>query len=433
MKCLHFAPGYSPRGLAVLAVGLLAILRVPAQTWVDAGLTNARWQAVAASANGSKLAAVYYAPGDFNSIVGGIWISTNAGVAWTKTSAPSTAWTSIAMSADGSRLIAGTENINPNPPGSWLCLSQDSGQTWTTNGLSGRPCHAVASSADGSVLAALSYGIYISTNSGVAWQLHGTNASLLQPATMATSIAMSADGTKMMTLGTSGLLVSTNSGTGWMTNGNTWMLAGQLACSADGATWFALKGSSLYVSTNLGVSWITNNVPDPSVHSLAVSADGTQLALVTAPSTHGSFPLDPVSPLNGPIYTSSDSGVTWASNNVPGQHWAAVACSADGNRLIAVGYSMLINSNLYDGRLWLGQTPPTLAMHLVSSGDHLTLSWTIPSTGLGMQESSDLASWTDLTNSPTVHLPNLRQQIELPVAPGGHFYRLKTAAAPSPE
>jgi hypothetical protein len=55
---------------------------------------------------------------------------------------------------------------------------------------------------------------------------------------------------------------------------------------------------------------------------VACSADGTKLVVANYQA--------------GPIYTSTNSGMTWATNSVPGQDWKSVATSADGSEFLAV-------------------------------------------------------------------------------------------------
>jgi hypothetical protein len=43
-----------------------------------------------------------------------------------------------------------------------------------------------------------------------------------------------------------------------------------------------------------------------------------------------------------------------------------------------------------------------------------------------MQQSSDLGSWTDVTNPPVLNLTNLQNEVTLPMHAGSGFYRLKT-------
>ncbi len=43
-----------------------------------------------------------------------------------------------------------------------------------------------------------------------------------------------------------------------------------------------------------------------------------------------------------------------------------------------------------------------------------------------LQQSSDLASWSAVTNAPQLHITNLQNQIALPISGAQTFYRLKT-------
>ena len=54
------------------------------------------------------------------------------------------------------------------------------------------------------------------------------------------------------------------------------------------------------------------NAPIEYWNAIASLADGTKLVAAANPSGFGIT-------TPGPIYTSSDSGVTWVSNNVPGK------------------------------------------------------------------------------------------------------------------
>jgi len=83
----------------------------------------------------------------------------------------------------------------------------------------------------------------------------------------------------------------------------------------------------IYTSTNSGLTWQTNNVPKNYWTSVASSSDGKHL-VATIGQSGGT--------VKGPIYTSSDSGATWiASASAPITNWLCVASSADGTRLVA--------------------------------------------------------------------------------------------------
>ncbi len=122
-------------------------------------------------------------------------------------------------------------------------------------------------------------------------------------------------------------------------------------------------------------------------------------------------------PQGGLIYTSTNSGATWKSNNVPSLSWRAVASSADGCKLVAVA----------DGGIYTWQTTPHPVLNVTQSGASLVLSWIIPSQPFVLQENADLAAthWTDVAGAPVLNLTNLQHQVTLPLSAACRFYRLR--------
>jgi len=85
----------------------------------------------------------------------------------------------------------------------------------------------------------------------------------------------------------------------------------------------AVLNGQIYTSTDSGVTW-TPRESSRGWQSVASSADGTKLVAVEEAGQNG-----------GRIYTSTDSGVSWTpreSNRI----WTSVASSADGFKLVAV-------------------------------------------------------------------------------------------------
>jgi len=113
------------------------------------------WEALASSADGTKLAAAEYN--------GMIYTSTDGGATWTARGGANRYWTAITMSADGSKLAAAEVNGK-------IYTSEDGGATLTARG-SDRAWSSVAMSADGKVLLAGVLGdrLYYSEDSGVTW------------------------------------------------------------------------------------------------------------------------------------------------------------------------------------------------------------------------------------------------------------------------
>ena len=361
-----------------------------AQTWTQTGAPNGYWYSIACSADGSKLIAGTY---------GQIYTSTNRGQIWATNNSPSAfLWTSVASSADGSKLIAAAGFPMSGP----VYTSMDSGQTWISNNLPSKMWHFVVSSANGTKLAAGAQGyltnkgaIYISTNSGADWQFSSSNDWY--------SAAASASGNFIVGISGNQILTSTNWGLTWgMTSapGTNWIT---VVCSADGRTIVAaVYEGPVYISTDSGATWTQTVAPiSSSSSSVASSADGTKLLAIEL----------------GLIFVSTNTGVTWSSTS-PNKQWYALASSADGCEWVA--------TTIPNGGIWTAQTPPSPQLDLAPSGSNLTASWIIPSTSFVLQQSSDLVSWADLTNAPTLNLTDLQDEVVLSPTNSSGFFRLKT-------
>jgi photosystem II stability/assembly factor-like uncharacterized protein len=134
---------------------------------------NTNWQAVACSADKTKLVAVVNG--------GPIYISTNGGTAWMPSSAPSTNWQAVACSADGTKLIAAVKN---GP----IYTSMDAGVTWISNSIPSSFWAGVGSSADGNKLVAA-----VSANFALSpiYTLQSTPAPRLNLKSLLSNVALS--------------------------------------------------------------------------------------------------------------------------------------------------------------------------------------------------------------------------------------------------
>jgi hypothetical protein len=406
--------------LTVLS-GFFAVNLAFAQTWnlANAGFTTKSVSVTASSADGNMLAAIIY-PGPFT---GGIYTSTNSGQTWVSNNVPAVKWSSIASSADGSKLAA---TIN----GGGIYITTNAGGMWSQTIAPTNYWSCIASSADGHLLAAAvgtNGSIYVSTNFGVAWTQSSapTNYSW-------SSIASSADGSKLVAatgypfgfygIGNSGstnaIYVSTNSGAAWIRTSspsNIWI---SVASSADGNKLVAAIGypqvGLIYTSTDSGTTWLSNSTPNaPGGWQLvASSADGVRLV---------AWECD--TPI---VSISTNSGTSWSSNYVNSLSSLGCLCAAssvDGNKLIAgTGGS----SGFPYGGLYVYQTMPSPQLNLTPTNGSFKLSWLIPSTNFVMQQSSDLASWSNVTNAPVLNLTNLQNEVILSPSNSSSFYRLKT-------
>lgn len=378
-----------------MAIGS-AIGSANGQTWTVAGLnTNYYWRGVAASADGTKLAAAAsQSAGD------GIYLSTNSGATWTLAPAPTGSWGPIICSADGTELVAANGGV------SGIYISTNSGATWNQVNVPEEQWSSIAGSADGTKLLAAyppdgveTADIYVSTNSGDSW-FSPTNITGNSIATVC-----SADGSRMAALtyggaGPSVLIVSTNFGLTWQPAAPL-SSANGLGCAADGTKLYAVA-TNIYISMDWGATWSSGH-PAPVFGFFACSANGSVMLGKGAGTS--AFP----------IYTSSDGGSTWISNNVPPAVWTTFACSADGDTMVAAAGP---------GGVWIAKTRPSPRLNIISSNHNVNLSWVVPSTNMVLEQSLDLVHWTTLTNSPSLNLTNLQEQLTLHPTNRGAVFRL---------
>lgn len=143
-----------------------------------------------------------------------------------------------------------------------------------------------------------------------------------------------------------------------------------LACSKDGAV--VIAGSdygSICVSTNSGATWITaTNPPNGYWTCSAISADGSQMIIGED---------------GGMLHISRDRGITWNVANVPRNYWTSLACSTNGEIVVATAYDNKLNNmmpgHIYvsrnSGRTWksLSSLRPHFWLSVASSADGLNL------------------------------------------------------------
>lgn len=372
-----------PEAIVICAV-LLVIRYGFAQTWTQIG-PNSHSEEISCSDDGRIIIAVGSAELPL--------ISVDSGNTWITNTAVPSAYNSVASSADGTKLFGSSYEGN----GYYFYVSTDSGNTWTKkNGAT--VWRVAASSADGTKLFAIGDNttIWLSTNSGSSWQMSGA------PIKSWTSLASSADGTRLISCGSYQIYISTDSGKNWNWISNT-IYEDSVATSSDGRVLLATGNGGTFVSTNFGNSWATNPIRG---RAIASSADGKKLFVA------GLSPL-----INSSVdsYTSVDSGATWGTNNAP-RGWFRVASSADGCRLFATSSSQ--------GEIWLGLITPSPLLNITTSHANLKISWIVPSTKFGLQESPDLISWSNVTNMPSFNLTNLNNELTLSSSNNSSYFRL---------
>jgi hypothetical protein len=374
----------------ILAVGLLiTVVSAFGHTWQQATtLTPAG--SMAMSADGRIICVVNSA----NQPV----ISTNSGATWAvATNSPphGTAYLgTVAVSADGGKIFAALMDSK-----AWMFVSTDQGATWAKTGFPSTnlpSLYPVACSADGTkVITALPYNsIFYSTNGGI-------NCYTSSIPNLAASLASSADGSRMIAgvvnpaANDGGVYFSSDFGATWTLTSAPPRNIGSVCTSSDGK-WIGALGSTTYISSDSGVSWRTNQFTGKTI---ACSADGTNWIIA---SDH--------------IYTSTDGGVTWQTNLATAQ-WLGAAVSADGDEMAAVGSGQ---------GTWIGRLTPSPQLNIQWQNSNVGLSWLIPSTNFVLQQSADLSSpgWTTVSSNPTLNFTNLQQEITVPSTESNAFFRL---------
>jgi len=206
--------------------------------------------------------------------------------------------------------------------GSHFCSAQE----WTATGAPVTNWSSVASSADGSKLVAAVRGglIYTSTNSGSTW----VATSALSNSWL--SVASSADGAHLVAAGGGLIYASTDSGSTWQPTGGGADYWGRIASSADGTKLAATASLGWGFSTNSGATWTYLGGAQPvgiAFMSVSTSADGNTLVVVVADAL-----------LSRSIFTGSLTS-NW-EDDILALFWGglctSVAMCADGTRFAAV-------------------------------------------------------------------------------------------------
>lgn len=306
------------------------------------------WLDVAGGSSGSKVVGIGTLTHGGSSIY--TFTSNNSGATWVMHPMPNTFTPKyIASSADGTKLLAvGTDyDGGLDEWTTYIYKSTDSGLTWNTQTINpGYPVNALASSADGTKLALAGVSsVHTSSDSGATWSAHAVGTSFESSA-----IASSADGSKLAVLGADDdgnvltpsptVYTSSNSGVSWTPNAiGANFLTTSIASSADG-TKLVIGGSDydggvgdyipfVYTSTDSGTSWVSQLIVSGfQPTSVTSSSNGDLLAMagtVTGATSTSS------------VYTSSDSGYNWTEHANVAALDPQIYGTASGSNLVAVG------------------------------------------------------------------------------------------------
>ncbi len=377
----------------ILLLKLMLVFPANSQTWLPTSAPVTNWQAVAMTADGSKLAAVVNG--------GSVYVSTNSGVTWEASAVTNSSWHTVACSADGGLLVVA---------GGPIYVSTNWGATWvTSNTPTTLYIPSVAVSADGTKLTAVQYcpgytcesAIYTSTNCGATWVQTAAPAY-----TPWRAVACSAEGRQILAVergeyiaGAGRIWISLDYGSTWAPSYMPYHPWSSICSTADGRIAVAAASDGICISTNSGGDWIFAG--DFSwYNSVAASAVGSTLITVVSYTSL--------------IYTSTNSGLMWQPSGFASNDFSFVASSADGNMLVAAG-----------GGIYISKSTPAPVIDVKLSSNNVLLSWTVPSKKFVLQQKQSLVSseWMDVDVIPVLNYTNLHYQLTF--APVGRmFYRL---------
>ena len=241
---------------------------------------------MASSADGSKAIASVYG--------GGVFLSSDNGITWTKTDLENASWSAAAMSSDGSHAAAVVENgyvyVYSDTTG-WKEIQDIGRKRWS----------AVSMSNDGTFMYATVYDgyVYASSDFGITWSRD------VSPASYETWVGIAIHGI----------------GTGF-------------AITESGRLFQVdVGGQSPYQG---GLTAQTLTLGPQQWQSVDSSDDGGVAVAVCYPA--------------GELYTSRDGGESWQMASSAGIHdWASVAVSADGRKRIAVAQDGHVAISMADG------------------------------------------------------------------------------------
>lgn len=271
--------------------------------WIQRA-TLQRWTGVATSADGTKLVA--------SALRSYLYTSTDAGATWTAR-ATLQDWVAVVSSADGNKLAAVAGDGQ-------LVTSDDSGLTWITR--EARGSDRLASSADGTklVMTTAANAIMVSSDSGATW----SQSPLPYAGGWASAVAYSADGSilavgQSLTYKMGTVYVSTDSGGSWTELASSATSPTSMAFSADGTKLLVGGVESFLIQADVPHATSVINGMTADWSCVASSADGSKRLA----GTDGGY-----------LWRSQDSFTSWTST-ASAQYWSSVASSADGTRLVA--------------------------------------------------------------------------------------------------
>ena len=132
----------------------------------------------------------------------------------------------------------------------------------------------------------------------------------------------------------------TNNGPNSLTLPTTANVGDVVTVSSVGTNGWAVVATGSQFILGSEAQWAALNSGNLDWTALACSADGTKVVAAEG---------------YGYIYTSVDSGSSWAAQNSGSRNWSAVASSADGTKLVAAFYGESLYTSVDSGTNWTAQ------------------------------------------------------------------------------
>ena len=168
----------------------------------------------------------------------------------------------------------------------------------------------------------------------------------------------------------------------------------------------AASSGGLYTSTDSGLNWVSNDLPSQAWFAVASSADGKRLAALPGGESAGQ------------VYCSNNGGLTWQPSGTIKGRWTGAAFSSDGAKLAAVegGYEPGL---IYTCRN--RESVPVLKIQC-SNGD-IVVSWPTTTIAYLLEQYSN-QQWVMVTEP--VRTEGARNQVLFSKATGNGLFRLRS-------
>jgi len=182
---------------------------------------------------------------------GAVYLSTDNGTDWTTINdGLNTYYNYDAFAISGFYIFTGATQSGSTPDEGGVFVSANNGASWKTTGLTNKYVYTLCATGT-NIFAGTSNGVYLSTNSGVDWNIVLPFIGISVISVNGTNLFAGANDA-------SGVYLSTNNGTSWINTGLT-KISRINAFAVYGASLFAGTPDGIYLTTNNGTTWDSVN------------------------------------------------------------------------------------------------------------------------------------------------------------------------------